>query len=169
MVQNRLLCCKYIQSFVYNSCNLSSKAWYHCNSIYLWYDRWKPITCRKIDILSYWYHEKVWIIFFPELFTWISSDTGIKSYRCSKAIKNKEKHYNFYVNFLYFAVLPFATCDRFSQITSHIGCTFYMLVHQHRLALCTVWSVRNNLMANLIGLGKAQLNKELKWMMHIPY
>ncbi len=86
----------------------------------LWCDMRKPITWCKIDIWSYWYHVKVWIILFPELFIWICSDTGIKSYWCSKAIKNKEKHYNCDVNFLYFAVSPFATCDGFSQITSHI-------------------------------------------------
>ncbi len=52
---------------------------------------WTPHMC-KIDILSYWYHVKVWIILFSELFTWISSDTGIKSYWCSKAIKKIEKN-----------------------------------------------------------------------------
>ena len=41
---------------------------------YLWCDLRKPVTWCKIDILSYWYHLKVWIILFPELFTWISSD-----------------------------------------------------------------------------------------------
>ncbi len=56
----------------------------------MWCDLRKPVTWCKIDILSYWYHVKVWIILFPELFTWISSDTGIKSYWCSKAIKNKK-------------------------------------------------------------------------------
>ncbi len=74
----------------------------------------------KIHILSYWYHVKVWSILFLELFTWISSDTGIKSYWCSKAVKNKEKHRNYDVNFLYFAVSLFATCEGFSQITSQI-------------------------------------------------
>ena len=54
---------------------------------YMWCDLRKPITSCKIDILSYWIHVKVWIILFPELFTWIFSDTGIKSYWCSKAIQ----------------------------------------------------------------------------------
>ncbi len=50
----------------------------------------EPVKWCKIDILIYWYHVKVWIIFFPELFTWISSDTSIKSYWFSKAIKIKK-------------------------------------------------------------------------------
>ncbi len=37
-----------------------------------------------------------------------------------RTLKNKEKRLNYAVNFLYFAVSPFATCDGFSQITSHI-------------------------------------------------
>ena len=53
-------------------------------------------------------------------FTWISSDTGIKSYRCSKAIKNKEKHWNYDVNFLYFAVSPFVTCDGYSDHITYV-------------------------------------------------
>ncbi len=36
-----------------------------------------------------------------------------------KGNKNKEKHRNCDVNFLYFAVSYFVTCDGFSQITSH--------------------------------------------------
>ncbi len=36
-----------------------------------------------------------------------------------KGYKNKEKQYNYDVNFLYFTVSPFATFDRFSQITLH--------------------------------------------------
>ncbi len=91
--------------------------------VHMWCDLRKPVTWWKIDILSYWYHVKVWIFLFPELFTWISSDTGIKSYKCSKAIKNKEKHRNYDVNFLYFAVSPFATCDGFSQIASQLSCS----------------------------------------------
>ena len=63
--------------------------------------------------------ESLGIILFPELFTWISSDC-FKSYWCLKVIKNKETQ-NYDVNFLYFAVSPFATCDGFSQITSHIS------------------------------------------------
>ncbi len=38
-----------------------------------------------------------------------------------KGYKNKEKHYNYDVYFLYFAVSPLATFDGFSPITSHIG------------------------------------------------
>ncbi len=49
-----------------------------------------PSHGAKIDILSYWYHVKVWIILFPQLFTWISSDTGIKSYWCSNSINIKK-------------------------------------------------------------------------------
>ncbi len=66
------------------------KPWFWSKSN-MWYDLRKPVTWCKIDIFSYWYHVKVWIILFPELFTWISSDTGIKSYICSKAIKIKKK------------------------------------------------------------------------------
>ena len=77
--------------------DLKSKYWRFHNMWNLkisrvWCDLRKPVTWCKINILSYWYHVKVWIILFQELFTWISSDINIKSYRCSKAIKNKEKH-----------------------------------------------------------------------------
>ncbi len=37
-----------------------------------------------------------------------------------KCYINKEKHKNYDVSFLYFAVSPFATCDRFFQITSQM-------------------------------------------------
>ncbi len=84
----------------------------------MWCDMRKPVTWCKIDIWNYWYHKKVWIILFPEPL-WVSSDTGIKSYRSSKAIKNKEKHVMLISFILQFQ--PFPTCDRFSQITSHIG------------------------------------------------
>ena len=40
----------------------------------------KPVIWCKIDILSYWYHVNLLIIFFPDLFTWISSDNGMKNY-----------------------------------------------------------------------------------------
>ncbi len=58
---------------------------YICDVI--WARSEKTRAWCKIDILSYWYQVKIWIILFPELFTWISSDTGIKSYRCSKGHK----------------------------------------------------------------------------------
>ncbi len=83
-----------------------------------WYDLRKPVKWYKIDILSYWYHVKVWIILFPELLLWSRLILlSILSYTCSKAIKNKEKHD---VNILYFAVSPFAPCDGFSHVTSHM-------------------------------------------------
>ncbi len=77
----------------------------------MWYEKNRHMV--------HWYHVKVWNITFIELFTWLS-DTSIKCYYCSKAIKNKEKHKNCAVIFLYFAVSIFATGDRFSQITLHI-------------------------------------------------
>ncbi len=43
-----------------------------------------------------------------------------------KGHKNKEKHQNYDVNFLYFAVSPFATCDGFLQITSHMIISIYI-------------------------------------------
>ena len=61
-------------------------------------------------------------------FPWTSSDTAVKSYWCSKATKNKEKHQNYDVNFLYFAVSPFARCDRLSQITSHMDPTYQSMI-----------------------------------------
>ncbi len=82
----------------------------------------KTLTWWKIYILSYWYHVKVWIILFSDHFTWTLCDTGIRSYWCSKAIKNVLKHKNYGHNFLNFAVSPCVTSDRFSQITSHIWC-----------------------------------------------
>ncbi len=53
------------------------------------YVMWSDKTRHMVQnwYLRYWYHVKVWIILFPELFTWIFSDTGIKSYWCSKAIQ----------------------------------------------------------------------------------
>ncbi len=53
--------------------------------------------------------------FFAELFTWISSDTGIKSYGCSKAIKNRETHKNCVVNFLSCAVSPLQQATGFPR------------------------------------------------------
>ncbi len=87
----------------------------------MWCDLRKPVTWCKI-ILSYWYHSKVWIILFSELFTWIISDTGYKSYWSSNAIKNKGKKTNIIVMMLisfnlHFTLAPFSTCDRVSQIT----------------------------------------------------
>ena len=82
---------------------------------------WSEKTCHMVQN---WYLELLVLCDYlnyslSRIFTWISSDTGIKSYWCSKAIKNKAKHKNYDANFLYFAVSPFATCDDFSQITSH--------------------------------------------------
>ena len=71
----------------------------------MWCDLRKPVTWCKTDILSYCYYVIVWIILFPELFTWMSSDTGIKSYWCSKAIQNKEK--NIRIMMLIFFILWF--------------------------------------------------------------
>ncbi len=72
----------------------------------MWCDLRKPITWYKISNLSYLYHMmKVWIILFSDLFTWAFCDTGIKrTYWCSKVVKKKEKHQNYVVNFLYFAI-----------------------------------------------------------------
>ena len=50
----------------------------------MWCDLGKPFAWCKISIES-WYHVKVWIVLFSELFTWIFCDTGVKSYWCSKA------------------------------------------------------------------------------------
>ncbi len=107
------LCTKYKHGT--NSCHVCTNI--HAQTI-MWCDLGKP--WYKIPNLSYWYHMKVWIIIlFSELFTWAFCDTGIKSYWCSKAVKNTEKHENYAVNFLYFAVSFCAACDRFSQVTSH--------------------------------------------------
>ena len=80
--------------------------WQHYNrtTTQMWCDLRKPVTSCKIDVLSYWYHVKVWIILFLNLFTWISSDTDIKNCwgYCSKSYKNKEKYYD--SNLLYFAL-----------------------------------------------------------------
>ncbi len=85
----------------------------------MWHDLRKPVTWCKIDILSYWYHVKVWItssitFFLDHLWYWYQTLLMFKGY------ENKEKHKNYVVNFLSFAVSSFATCDEFSQITSHI-------------------------------------------------
>ncbi len=66
-----------------------------------------------------WYH--MWKFelssFQTFLFTWISSDTGIKHYWCSKAIKNKEKHYHYDVNILF---CNFTFCDMWWVFSDHI-------------------------------------------------
>ncbi len=80
-------------------------------------DLGKPFPWCKIDILRHWCHVKAWIILFSELFTWIVYDNSVKSYLWSKAIKNKEKHSNYVVKFLYFAIC--ATCEWSFQITLH--------------------------------------------------
>ncbi len=51
----------------------------------------KFVTWCTISNFSYWYHMKVWILF-SELFTWAFCDTGIKSYVCSKVVKNNKKN-----------------------------------------------------------------------------
>ena len=100
----------------------------------MWCDLRKPVTWFKIGILSFWYHVKVWIILFPERFYldllryWYQKLLMIKGY------KNKEKHQNCDVNFLYFTVFPFVTCDRFYQITSHVALS--NLHHDHVHLLC---------------------------------
>ena len=58
----------------------------------MWCDLRKPVTWWKLSNLSYWYHMKVCIILFSELFAWAFCGTGIKSYWCSKVVKNNEKH-----------------------------------------------------------------------------
>ena len=95
----------------------------------MWCDLRKPVTWYKISNSSYLYHMKVWIILFSELFTWAFCDTVIKSYWCLKVVKNKEKHKNYVLNFLYFAVSLSATCDRFSQITSQVYKDNSLLFH----------------------------------------
>ncbi len=86
----------------------------------MWCDLRKPIKCNgaKIDILSYWYYVKVWIILFPELLTWIFSDTGIKSYWCSKAIKNFKKPFELWCEFPLFCSFTF--CDMWQVFPDHI-------------------------------------------------
>ncbi len=64
----------------------------------------------KFIFLVYWYYVKVWIILFPEFFTWVSFNTGIKGYRCSKAIENKEKHNRIIILLISF-ILQFTFCD----------------------------------------------------------
>ena len=86
---------------------------------HLWCDLRKPVTwCKNwyfellvsseslnyslsrtfyLDLLWYWYQKLLML----------------------KGCKNKEKHWNYDVNVLHFTVSPFATCDWFSQITSH--------------------------------------------------
>ncbi len=81
-----------------------------------------PVTWCKVDILSYWYRVKVWIILFPELFTWIFSDAGIKSNWCSKAIKNQEKRLELWCLFPLFC--SFALCDMWQVFPDHI--TFFL-------------------------------------------
>ncbi len=51
---------------------------------------------------------------------------GIKSYQSSKGVKNREKHSNYVVNFLYFAVSLCVTCDRFSQIMSQMSILWFL-------------------------------------------
>ncbi len=63
-------------------------------AIVMWSEKTRHMV--QIDSLNYWYHVKVWIILFQELFIWISFDTGIKSYWCSKV----EKHKNYDANSL---------------------------------------------------------------------
>ena len=98
--------------------------------MHLWCDLRKPFTWCKIDVFSYWYHVKVNFEFlFSKPFTWIFRNTGTKIYWCSKAI-NKDKHKNYVVNFLYYAVSPCATCEGFSQNASHslMPCTWTLWI-----------------------------------------
>ena len=68
---------------------------------------WSEKTCNMVQnwYLSYWYHVKVWIIPFPELFTWISSDTGIRSYILHKIKKSIR------IVMLISFILQFTLCD----------------------------------------------------------
>ncbi len=84
---------------------------------HMWCDLRKPVTWCKIDILSSWYHVKVWIILFPELFTWVVSDTGIKSYWCSKATKIKKNIRNVMLLPLF---CSFTFCDMWQVFPDHI-------------------------------------------------
>ena len=86
---------------------------------HLWCDLRKPVTWCKFNILRYWNHVKVWIILFPELFTWISTDTGIKSYWSSKAIKNERKTLEFFCEFPLFCSFTF--CDMWRVFTDDIA------------------------------------------------
>ena len=90
---------------------------------YMWCDLGKPILWCKISNLSYWYHMKVRIILFSELFTRVISDAGIKSYWFS-VVKNKEKHKNYVVNFL----CSFTVCDMWRVVSDHIT---YQLIGYH--------------------------------------
>ena len=86
----------------------------------MWCDLRKPVTWCKIDILK-------WLISCESLNHYLSSTFYLdllwywyQKLLLFKEYENEGKHQNYVVYFLHFAVSPFATCDRFSQITSHI-------------------------------------------------
>ena len=66
------------------------------------------------------YHLKDFNLLFLKLVEYCLYDTCSQSYILSKLIKNKEKHNNYKSILFISAKLPFATCDGFSQITSHL-------------------------------------------------
>ena len=83
----------------------------------MWCDlMWKTFKWWEIDILSYWYHVKVLIILFSEQFTWIFCDTGMKSYWCSKAVKNKDVRIMFIISF----ILQFHPVRHVTSFPDHI-------------------------------------------------
>ena len=58
---------------------------------HMWCDLKKPVTWCKIDIFSCWYHVKVWIILFPELFYLDLLCYWFQKLLMFKGYKNKEK------------------------------------------------------------------------------
>ncbi len=100
----------------------------------MWCDLRKPVTWCKIDILRYWYYDiKIWIILIPELFTWVSYDTGIKSYWFQK-LSNMMK--NIRITMLISFILQFHPLRHVmvSQITSQIKSSEHLILWFKKVA-----------------------------------
>ena len=80
---------------------------------------WSEETCHMVQNLSFELLVPCESLNYPlsRTFTWIFSDIGIKSYWCSKAIKNKEKQ-NYDVNF--FNLCSFTLWDMWQVFPDHI-------------------------------------------------
>ncbi len=95
------------------------------NSIYMWCDLWKPVTCRKrwnckireikIIILMFFF-------IFYDLWTSVTFDTSIRGDPSKKFWQ--ENNSNFHMISIT-QNINFAPCDGFSQITSHINLYFW--------------------------------------------